>query len=152
MPLGNGGSLPWVVNCHISNILESAPRVRSGSLADICAAIGHVCFTPESDTHSVIRKAPRTVALHPSGCQFSSAPLAACIGAWSPRLISSSGTARIRKACSSDILPHQNQLVFLPACSPSRDGSRVEPVCSLRRCKQSVAVQQWQPSCYSCGA
>src|SRR5262245_56555168 len=57
-----------------------------------------------------------------------------------------------RKACSLDILPHQNQLVFRPSCSPSRDGSRVEPDCSRRRCKQSVAVQQWQPSCDSCGA
>ena len=31
-------------------------------------------------------------------------------------------------------------LVFRPACSPSRDGSHVEPVCSRRRCKQSVAT------------
>ena len=45
-----------------------------------------------------------------------------------------------RKACSSDIPPHQNRLAFRPACSPSRDGSRVERVCSRRRCKQSVAV------------
>jgi hypothetical protein len=57
-----------------------------------------------------------------------------------------------RKACSSDTPPHQNRLVFRPACSPSRDGSRVEPGCSRRRCKQSVAVQQWQLSCDACGA
>jgi len=56
-----------------------------------------------------------------------------------------------RKACSSGIPPHQNRLVFRPACSPSRDGSRVEPASSRRRCKQSVAVKQWQSSCDACG-
>ena len=49
MPLGDGGSLPWVVNRHISNILESAPRVRFGSKADMCSAKRHVRFTPKSD-------------------------------------------------------------------------------------------------------
>ena len=128
------------------------PRdVRFGSKADICSAPTYACSTPKA---TLIRKAPRIATLHLSGCQFSSARALAALYPchWSPRLISSSGTARIRKACSSDIPPHQNQLVFLPACSPSRDGSRVEPVCSRRRCKQSAAVQQWQPSCDSCGA
>ena len=76
-------------------------------------------------------------------------PLCASSGHGLPRVSVSGG---FRKACSSDIPPHQNRLVFRPACSPSRDGSRVEPACSRRQCKQSVAVQQWQPSCDASGA
>ena len=60
--------------------------------------------------------------------------------------------AEFRKACSSDTPPHQNRLVFRLACSLSLDGSRVERVCSRRRCKQSVAGQQGQPASDVCGA
>src|SRR4029450_8371544 len=62
---------------------------------------------------------------------------------WDRHRVSVSGG--FRNACSSDTPPHQNRLVFRLACPPSLDGSRVERACSRRRCKQSVAVQQWQP-------
>jgi hypothetical protein len=35
-----------------SRLLLCGPDVRFGSQADICSAIGHVCFTPNSDRKS----------------------------------------------------------------------------------------------------
>jgi len=40
---------PLAVNCHIViEVPENMHHVRFGSKADICAAIGHVRFTPQS--------------------------------------------------------------------------------------------------------
>ena len=51
------------------------------------------------------------------------------------------GAGGFRKACSLDIPPHRNRLVFRPACSPSRDGGCTrKPACRRGRCKQSAAV------------
>src|SRR5215471_2986542 len=44
-----------------STVPEGVINVRLGPLADICSAKRHVCFTPESDPQSALKKRQRLV-------------------------------------------------------------------------------------------